>query len=101
MKKTLIVTAFAVVLSTAVASAQSSQGNVGPGTNQNGAMGNSSNMSGSGMSNSGMNTGSGMTTGSGMSGNSQNLDRNGVSRTPSSQGNVGPGTDNNRTPATR
>lgn len=101
MKKTLLTAACAVVLSTAIASAQSSQGNVGPGTNQNGAMGSSGNMSGSGMSNSGNMSGSGMSNSgtTGMSGS--NLDKNGVSRTPSSQGNVGPGTDNNRTPATR
>jgi hypothetical protein len=66
----------------------SSQGNVGPGASDP-AM-----HSGTG-SGGGMTTGSG-TTGSGMNKNGAMKDTN--SRNPSSQGNAGPGTDNNNPP---
>jgi uncharacterized low-complexity protein len=81
---------------TAIASAQttpapgaSSEGNVGPGAAR--PMGSTN-----GMSNGSMSNGSGMTTGTSRMGNGS---QTGTARNPSSEGNVGPGTNNNSGPA--
>ena len=84
--KIILAAICALSLSTAIASAQSSQGNVGPGTD--GSLANK----GSSTSNSNMGTGmAAPTTDSSMKKSGSGM-KNDSAANPSSQGNVGPGT---------
>lgn len=89
MKKSMIAAACVLALSTVGAMAQSSQGNAGPGTMNNKSMSDPNARNDSGATN----TPGGMVAPSGTTGMSnQGMNRDGMARNPSSQGNAGPGT---------